>query len=476
VGDPEVRDWLDAAAGAGPAPAWRPRAASALAESLARWDPGPRPAGLLGGAADAPACHLAGLRAALGGTGAASRERARYHARWLQHLLAPQDPARAPRVSVVIPVRDDTGELRDTVASALAQRLPPLEVIVVDDGSLEPVGAQLEGLAVAGGPELRVLRQVPSGPAAARNRGIAAARGELVQLLDADDPLAPDALAAKLEALHHAGDAELACCGFQLVGDATLHAADGSRFGDAHCPTRDLLGCWVRRYPFHISSVLSARWLLLEVGGFDPGVDAAEDDDLFLRLALRGTRVVAVDRPLYARHLRAGSVTHASERVWVRSLAVRVRGLVALLDEATRWPYLGALARRAGHDFHARRLFADTAAEPLDTEREALLARVRSLPEHAAARGLSVRPPLAILAAELFRDCREGAFAVRLEAALAEAGARSRAPGAADLGVWLHPDGRPRLTRGNEAALALLDALPRPRPRSRRWLPPRHST
>jgi glycosyltransferase involved in cell wall biosynthesis len=463
--------WLAASAGPGPPPGWRADVAAALAEALRDWQPGPRPRRLVGRAAAAPPCHLAGLSAALLGTGDSSRERARYHARWLLHLLHPDDPARAPRVSVVIPVRDDAGELRQSVASALAQRLPPLEVIVVDDGSREPVGEALERLATPGGPELRVLSQPPSGPAAARNRGIAAARGDLVQLLDADDPLEPDALAAKLEALHHVGDAELVCCGFHLVGDPELHAADGSRFGDAHCPTRDLLACWVRRYPFHVSSVLAARWSLLEAGPFDTALDSAEDDELFLRLALRGTRVTAVDRPLYARHLRPGSVTHVSEKVWIRSLAVRVRGLVALLDEPARWPYLGALARRAGHAFHARRLFADVAAAPLDAEREALLARVRTLPEHAAARRASARLPLAVLADELFRECREGAFHARLDAALAEARARSPEPGQDDLAIWLKRDGEPRMTRGNAAALDLLRDVARPRPRFWRWLP-----
>jgi hypothetical protein len=164
-------------------------------------------------------------------------------------------------------------------------------------------------------------------------------------------------------------------------------------------------------------------------------------------------------------------VTHVSEKVWIRSLAVRVRGLVALLDEPARWPYLGALARRAGHAFHARRLFADVAAAPLDAEREALLARVRTLPEHAAARRASARLPLAVLADELFRECREGAFHARLDAALAEARARSPEPGQDDLAIWLKRDGEPRMTRGNAAALDLLRDVARPRPRFWRWLP-----
>ena len=74
--------------------------------------------------------------------------------------------------------------LGEAVGSALAQSYAPLEVIVVDDGSTEP-------LAKFGDRRVRVLRQENAGPAAALNRAFGESRGEYIALLDHDDRWAP---------------------------------------------------------------------------------------------------------------------------------------------------------------------------------------------------------------------------------------------------------------------------------------------
>jgi glycosyltransferase involved in cell wall biosynthesis len=87
-------------------------------------------------------------------------------------------------VSVVIPTRDRWPLLADTLASALAQEGVGLEVVIVDDGSAStmPVGTTFDD------PRVRTVRnEVSLGVARARNRGIEAARGEWVALLDDDD-------------------------------------------------------------------------------------------------------------------------------------------------------------------------------------------------------------------------------------------------------------------------------------------------
>ncbi|MGQ9525765.1 MAG: glycosyltransferase family 2 protein, partial [Armatimonadota bacterium] len=74
-------------------------------------------------------------------------------------------------ISVVIPVYNRRHMLVDAVQSALAQTLPPLEVVVVDDGSTDGSADAAE----SGGPTVRVLRTPNRGPSAARNSGIAEA-------------------------------------------------------------------------------------------------------------------------------------------------------------------------------------------------------------------------------------------------------------------------------------------------------------
>ena len=97
-------------------------------------------------------------------------------------------------MSVVIPTRDRPRLLQRALASALRQVGVVAEVVIVDDGGSPPVA-----LAPTGG-RVRVLRKDRSeGVSAARNAGIAAARGEWVAFLDDDDVWAP----AKLESSAH---------------------------------------------------------------------------------------------------------------------------------------------------------------------------------------------------------------------------------------------------------------------------------
>jgi len=97
-------------------------------------------------------------------------------------------------VSVVIPCYNAAPFLQETLDSVLGQTVPPLEVIVVDDGSTDDSGA----IAQSYGPPVRVIRQENRGESVARNRGIDEAQGEWVALLDADDRWLPRKLERQL--------------------------------------------------------------------------------------------------------------------------------------------------------------------------------------------------------------------------------------------------------------------------------------
>ena len=111
------------------------------------------------------------------------------------------DSASPAPVSVIIPVYDTGLWTLDAIDSCLSQSVPPLEVLLVDDGSQAPT-ADLLDRAAAAHPELvRVIRHPQNrGLAAARNTGIAAARGEALILLDSDDKLADEGLVADIGA------------------------------------------------------------------------------------------------------------------------------------------------------------------------------------------------------------------------------------------------------------------------------------
>src|SRR5712675_1199611 len=94
------------------------------------------------------------------------------------------------RVSVIIPTYNSGRLVVEAVESALAQTLAPAEILVVDDGSTDDTRDRLAKF----GPPVSYIHQENQGVAAARNRGIRAATGDLVAFLDADDVWHPKKL------------------------------------------------------------------------------------------------------------------------------------------------------------------------------------------------------------------------------------------------------------------------------------------
>jgi glycosyltransferase involved in cell wall biosynthesis len=108
------------------------------------------------------------------------------------------------RVSVIVPARDARATLPRTLEAIAAQDIAePFEVIVVDDGSRDDTARIADAASVAepAGPPVTVLRQAASGPAVARNAGVARSSGAVLAFCDADVFPAPGWLAAGVRAL-----------------------------------------------------------------------------------------------------------------------------------------------------------------------------------------------------------------------------------------------------------------------------------
>lgn len=116
------------------------------------------------------------------------------------------------RVSVIIPLFNSSACITRALDSVARQTFEDFEVIVVDDGSTDGGAKRVSAYT---DPRIRLVSQTNAGPGAARNRGIAEARGELLAFLDADDEWLPDYLAAGIEALdEHGQDIATTTCGF----------------------------------------------------------------------------------------------------------------------------------------------------------------------------------------------------------------------------------------------------------------------
>jgi glycosyltransferase involved in cell wall biosynthesis len=205
-------------------------------------------------------------------------------------------------VTAVVPTRNRAILLRQTLRSVVAQRGVELEVVVVDDGSADGTGEVVAGL---GDRRVRLVRHPrPQGVSAARNRGIAEARGAWVAFLDDDDLWAPDKLARQLAAVRRERRA-WAVAGAVSV-DERLHVLTGE---PPLLPER--IAADLPRYncvPAGASNVVVHADLLASAGGFDPGLRHMADWDLWIRLGRSGPPAT-VPRPLLAYRLHEANAT-----------------------------------------------------------------------------------------------------------------------------------------------------------------------
>jgi O-antigen biosynthesis protein len=263
-------------------------------------------------------------------------------------MSAPTTPP-LPTVSVVIPCHNAVAFLGVAIDSALAQDPPPLEVIVVDDASTDGSGDIARGY----GGRVRVIAfDQNRGGGAARNAGAAAAAGDALMFLDADDEMAPGTLAALVAALAERPDG-IAICPWnrlRLRDGRWTRVPPGRPFMRAGAdPLREWLeGAWVPT-----CALLWSRAAFEVSGGWCEVLAQNEDGDVAMRAFVRGVGVAiaAGGEGLYR--------THGSERLTVSTDVFSERriasqravmdGLRVTLEAQGR---LGAYAEPIGLAYH----------------------------------------------------------------------------------------------------------------------------
>ena len=233
-------------------------------------------------------------------------------------------PVPPPRFSVIIPAYQAASFVGDAVESALAQTVPPDEVIVCDDGSTDEL---TEALRPYSG-RIRLLRKEHGGAASARNFAARSASSDFVAFLDADNVFLPEHLEAVGELAAERPDLDI------LTTDAYLEL-DGRVYGRYYRGKARFIVEDQRRGIIHqhfiFGNAAMRREALLAVGGYDETV-LAEDTDLFLRMILGGSRVGLVDEPLCVYRIRSGTLSSSRPR--------SLRSGVVVLERASRHPSL----------------------------------------------------------------------------------------------------------------------------------------
>lgn len=196
-----------------------------------------------------------------------------------------------PRVSIVVPTSGDGQFLLDALESIEAQGRTDFEVIVVDDASPDPVAPRV----VERLPAARTARLYKNaGPSAARNKGIALARGDFVAFLDDDDLWTKNALSRMLETFYQAPDADI------------VHGYL-RRFRVGHEGWEYLSPAFCG---FNVGATMVRKKALLDIGGFDESLRRSEDVDLMFRLSDAGAKRVVIPDHLvnYRWHERHGGL------------------------------------------------------------------------------------------------------------------------------------------------------------------------
>jgi glycosyltransferase involved in cell wall biosynthesis len=214
-----------------------------------------------------------------------------------------------PLVSVIIPCYRQARYLPEAIDSALGQTHPAVEVLVVNDGSDDHTEAVARGY----GDRVRYLWRPNGGVSAARNTGIAQARGAYLKFLDADDYLHPEQIARQVEMAGGREDV-VSFTGVRLFRDGRPDEyLDHVPEAAALLPDlfRDLDWGSILAYLFPARLVQAA-------GGFAEGVHHAEDWDFACRVGLLGPRFV-VDPRLGCYYRQRPCSASADRAAWVRS-------------------------------------------------------------------------------------------------------------------------------------------------------------
>jgi len=236
-------------------------------------------------------------------------------------------------IAIIVPAYQAEGFLARALDSVLAQSDPDWTLLVVDDGSTDGTPAVAHDYAARDPVRIRMLTQANAGPGAARNRGMAAAAGDYVLFLDADDALMPEALAVLRADLRAHGPADLVFGGHAAVrldGSRKVHRPDAG-WGT---PEADFRRFWRGDGvgPTH-GAVLMRRTLALRLG-YPESIRNNEDVVLFAQMLALG-RTRALPDLLAVKYRQPASLRHDVEAL--RAASTRVPDLLfdpALLPSA----------------------------------------------------------------------------------------------------------------------------------------------
>jgi glycosyltransferase involved in cell wall biosynthesis len=213
-------------------------------------------------------------------------------------------------ISVVIPVYNGRETITPVIQSVLDQTYPPLETIVVDDGSNDGTAGLVERTF---GDRVTCITQENQGVSFARNHGAARAAGSWLAFLDSDDVWLPNKLEEQVRVIRERPSCDAVLCEVYFVDPDNNITGQSRR--DADCSSREQYLNDIIKNPMLLpSTLLIKKDVFMRYGKFDESLITAEDLDFHLQLAARSDLYI-LDKPL-VRYLRSDRGLSALKRTY----------------------------------------------------------------------------------------------------------------------------------------------------------------
>lgn len=234
-----------------------------------------------------------------------------------------------PSFSIAIAAYQAAATISESVESALAQTLPPVDVVVCDDGSTDDLVGALGPLR----DRIVLLRQENRGEAAAKNAAARATTGELIAFLDADDFYYPQRLEALAGLASARPDLDVLTTNADLEIDG---AVAGRYYPDvAEFPVDDQALSIIDSDSAVFAAAAVRRSAYESAGGLNEGLRSGADWELWIRLALAGSRFGLVDEPLYRYRVHEHG-TSTDQLLGARDAVQMFEGLLRLSEPGSR--------------------------------------------------------------------------------------------------------------------------------------------
>jgi glycosyltransferase involved in cell wall biosynthesis len=238
-------------------------------------------------------------------------------------------------VSVIVPAFNAEAWIAEAVKSVLAQTWLQIQVVVVDDGSQDQTANVVRSIS---DPRATLIRQNNCGAAAARNRGLAEAKGDFIQFLDADDLISEQKLEKQIEALQQAPVGSIASCAWsRFAADPGSAVVRPEPVWEVSDPVAWLVSSLTGGGMMHSGAWLTPRAVIGAAGPWEESLSLHDDGEFFTRVLLKAARNVFVPGAMVSYREVSGSLSRQRNRKAIESaLAVcrsRHHHLLAVRDD-----------------------------------------------------------------------------------------------------------------------------------------------